>query len=114
MLTGPRRGCFVCEGFGEDERAALCVFDSRHAAEEHLRDLSEPQIFLDTLERYGLFTPSWVRRETLLPEAREISGRELWEAIEGIGVGYVAMNPPPEGREAEDFELWPSETFRAQ
>ena len=81
VLKGFQRDCFVCAMFGKDEHAALCVFDSRTAAEESLRSLSEPQMFLNTLEQYGLFAPSWARRETLFSEAREISRLDLWEAI---------------------------------
>lgn len=111
VLRGPRKDCYVCARFGKDELAALCVFDSRTDAEEYLSDLSEMQMFLNTLELYGLLTPSWVSREALLPEACELSRRELWEAIQEIGVGYVAINPPPEGVEEETFELWPSANF---
>jgi len=111
ILRSPRRDCFVCARFGKDEYAALCVFDSREAAEAYLCFLSEPQMFLDTLEQYGTSTPSWALRETLLPEACEISGPELWEAIEGVGVNYVAIDPPPEGVEEETFELQHSAIF---
>lgn len=112
-LRGPREACFVCARFGRDEHAALCVFDSRAAAEEFLGCMTEAQLFLDTLEQYGLSTPSWVHLETLLPAACEISRRELWEAIEDVGVGYVAVNPPPERLEEETFELQPSWIFEA-
>jgi hypothetical protein len=111
VLRGPRRDCFVCARFGKGEYAALCVFDSREAAEEYLGYLSEPQMFLDTLEQYGTFTPSWVRWETLLPEACEISREDLWEAVKDIGVSYVAINPPSEGVEEETVELQPSTIF---
>lgn len=114
VLKGPRRDCFVCANFGEDEHAALCLFDSKGAAEEYLRCLSELQMFLNTLEQYGPFTPSWVRQETLLPKVCGISRRGLWKAIKDIGVGYVAINPPPEGVEEEIFELYPSGIFEAE
>ena len=115
VLRGPREAGFVCARFGRDEEyAALCVFDSRKTAEEYLRCLSEPQMFLDTLEHYGLPAPSWVLRETLLPEACELSNSELWETIEDVGVGYVAMNPPPWRVEKEAFELHPSRAFKAR
>jgi hypothetical protein len=114
VLREPRGDCLVCARFGKAEYAALCVFDSREAAEEYLSYLSEPQMFLDTLEQYGIFTPYWVCRKTLLPEACEISRLELWEAIEGVGVNYVAINPPPEEVEEETVELQPSRTFEAE
>jgi hypothetical protein len=113
VLRGPRKECFVCARFGKDELAALCVFDSETNAEEYLRSLSETQMFLNTLEMYGIFTPSWVSREALLPAACEMSRRKLWEAIQEIGVGFVAINPPPEGVEEETFELQPSANFEA-
>jgi hypothetical protein len=38
----------------------------------------------------------------------------LWKAIKDIGVGYVAINPPPEGVEEEIFELYPSGIFETE
>lgn len=49
VLQGRKRDFFVCARF-DNEHMALCVFDSEVGAERHLRGLSEPQMFLDTLE----------------------------------------------------------------
>lgn len=113
MLKGCKRDFFVC-ATPDEEHMALCVFDSEIAAERHLRSLSEPQMFLDTLEWYGASAPSWVRRESLLPRVCEVSRRELWEIIEALHFGYVIINPPPAWRRGETLELRPSRMFRAE
>ncbi len=113
VLKGREREFFVC-ATPDDEHMALCVFDSEIAAERHLRSLSEPQMFLDTLEWYGASVPSWVHRESLLPRVCEVSRRELWEVIEALRLGYVAINPPYAWRKVEILELRPSRIFRAE
>ncbi len=91
----------------------MCAFDSEEAAAEHLRVLTGPQMFLDTLERYGPSFPSCLRDGPLLPRVREVSRRGLREAIEGTGAGYVAVNPPRPGARVETVELLLAEGFRA-
>jgi hypothetical protein len=112
LLGGRRGNFFVCARYyGGEEYVALCVFDSRDAAEDHLRGLSETQMFLDTLEQYGTSVPSCLRDGPLLPEVRGVSRRGLWEAIKATGAGYVAVNPPRAGERVETVELLLAEGF---
>ncbi len=111
VLEGRGGGFFVCASFGDEGLTALCAFDSEEAAAEHLRGLTEPQMFLDTLERYGPLVPSCLRDGALLPRVREVSRRGLWEAIKATGAGYVAVNPPRAGERVETVELLLAEGF---
>ncbi len=111
VLKGRRRDFYVHARLGCQRCAALCVFDSEGTAREPLSTLSEPRMFLDTLEFYGASMPSWVREESLLPRIQEVSARELGRIIETTGVPYVALNPPPPGEKAKTFELWRAGSF---
>jgi hypothetical protein len=111
VLKGRRKDFYVHARLGCQRCAALCVFDSEGAAREPLSTLSEPRMFLDTLEFYGASMPSWVREESLLPRIQEVSARELGRIIEETGVSYVALNPPPPGEKAKTFELWRAGSF---
>lgn len=112
VLTGVKRDFYICATAGRrDWRTALCVFDSRTAAEEHLRSLGEAQVFLDTLERYGASIPEWMRRDPLLPEVHEVPARELHQVLWSIGVEYVTLNPPPAGERVEALEFLSAEAF---
>jgi len=92
LLKSERRNFFLCASGGEDPRAALCVFDSKEAAEEHASGLSEPGMYLDTLERYGTEIPEWMEEETgLLPEPCEVTPEQVGEVLEASGVEYVAF-----------------------
>lgn len=114
VLKGAERDFYICAVAGRrDWRAALCVFDSRAAAEEHLSSLGEARMFLDTLERYGARVPFWMRREPLLPEVHEVSTRELRRISRSIGVEYVALDPPPAEERVETLKLLPSSSFAA-
>lgn len=112
VLEGTKRDFYICATAGRrDWRTALCVFDSRAAAEGHLASLGEARIFLDTLERYGASIPDWMRREPTLPEVKEVPRRDLRRVLESIGVEYATLNPPPAGDRVEDLELLPAEAF---
>jgi hypothetical protein len=111
LLGGRYGNFFVCARYGGKEYTALCVFDSRDAAEDHLRSLSEPQMFLDTLEQYGSSIPSCLRDGPLWPEVHSVSRRGLWEAIKATGASYVVVNPPPADRRVETLKLLLAETF---
>ncbi len=111
LLAGRRGNFFVCAKYGGEEHTALCAFASKDAAEDHLRGLSETQMFLDTLERYGPLVPPCLRDGPLLPRVREVSRRGLWEAIKATGAGYVALNPPRAGERVETVELLLAEGF---
>ncbi len=113
VLKGRGGDFFICASFGGKVRTALCAFDSEEAAAKHLRGLTEPQMFFDTLERYGPSFPSCLRDGALLPRVREVSRRGLREAIEATGAGYVALNPPRLGERIETVELLLAEGFRA-
>lgn len=114
VLGGAERAFYICAVAGRrDWRTALCVFDSRAAAEEHLAGLGEARMFLDTLERYGAHIQYWMRREPLLPEVREVSTRELRRILRSIGVEYVTLNPPPAEERVETLDLLPSSSFAA-
>lgn len=113
ILKGQKRDSFICAKAGGDRHTALCVFDSKDMAERRLRRLSEPQMFLDALERYGTAMPAWVHQEPLLPKVHEVSGEELWEIIGMTGVEYVALNPPLAGQSVKTLELRCAGTFRA-
>lgn len=68
LLKG-RSGCFYdCARFKAPRYTALCVFDSREAAEENARGLDEDHLFLNTLELYGSRLPECVRQGPMLPE----------------------------------------------
>lgn len=112
-LKGRRWDFFICAA-PDHEHVALCVFDSRVAAEEHARSPDEPQIFLSTLERYGTMTPPWVHQVTLLPRVLEVSRDGPWKIIEAMRLDYAAVNPPSMGRKMKYFELRPSRMFRAE
>lgn len=111
VLKGTFGHTYTCAKFHDVRYTALCVFDSREAAVEHVQSLDENQIFLSTLELYGTSMPACVRRGPLLPELQEVSVQELWEIIASVGVGFVTINPPPAEQKACTFELWPSEFF---
>lgn len=112
VLKG-RSGCFYdCASFDDVRYTALCVFDSREAAEANSASLDENQMFLNTLELYGSCLPACVRRGPLLPEPVQVSARELWEIIAALGLGYVAMNPPPAGQKVKSFKLHPARAFK--
>jgi hypothetical protein len=96
VLKSNRRDFFLCASGGEDPRPALCVFHSREAAEEHLRGLSEPKLYLDTLERHGTRMPRWMNEDPLLPEPREVTLEQVRKILTATEVGYVAV-----GREGE-------------
>ncbi len=108
VLEG-RGGFFVCASFGSSVHTALCAFDSEESAAGHLGGLSEAQMFLDTLERYGSSIPSCLRDGPLLPRVREVSCRRLLEAAKATGAGYVVVNPPRAGERVETVELLPVE-----
>lgn len=114
VLKGQERDFYIHARLGCQRCAALCVFDSEGAAREPLGALSEPQMFLATLEFYGASMPSWVREELLLPRVCEVSERELRRIIEATGVSHVALNPPPPGEKAKTFELWRAGSFLAE
>lgn len=111
VLKGPARDFYVCATVRASGPAALCAFDRREAADRHLAGLTEFQMFLDTFDQHGADLPSWVHDESLLPRAREVSRRELAEIAHGIGVGYVALNPPAAGTRIEALEVLPAESF---
>ncbi len=98
VLKGQSRDFYICARPGCHRCTALCVFDSERAAREPLRTLSEPRMFLDTLEFYGASMPSWVREERLLPQIREVSAGELGRIIEAIGVPWRSTLLPRKRR----------------
>lgn len=112
VLKGTVGHFYTCAKFPDIQYTALCVFDSREAAVEHVESLDENQMFLSTLELYGSSVPECVLRGPLLPKLREVSGRELWKIIETVGVGYVTMNPPSAEQKVKTFGLQPSDTFK--
>lgn len=116
VLKGAVGHFYTCAHFGDVRYTALCVFDSREAAVEHVESLDENQMFMSTLELYGSSMPACVRQGPLLPKLREVSARELWKIIETISVGYVTMNPPSAEPSAErkvkTFELQPVGLFK--
>lgn len=91
VLKSERRDFFLCASGGEDPRAALCLFDSKEAAEAHLHGLSEPKVYLDTLERYGPQIPDWMNEEVLMPTPTEVSTGDLKDILAATGVEYVAL-----------------------
>lgn len=107
VLKSERRDFFLCAS-GEDPQAALCVFDSREAAEEHLANLSEPKMYLDSLERYGTDLPDWMGEEPLLPRPREVSAGDLREILAATGIEYVALASKDE---PQALEVLPAEEF---
>lgn len=111
VLKGALGNSYTCAKFRDVRYTALCVFDSREAATDHVESLDENHMFLGTLEFYGTSMPACVRRGPLLPGLEEVSIRELWKVIEAVGVDYVTINPPPAEQKACTFELWPSELF---
>jgi len=90
VLKSEWRNYFLCAS-GEDPTAALCVFGSKEGAEEHLENLSEPKVFLDSLERYGTEMPDWMGEEALIPVPREVSDEDLKSILAATGIGYVAL-----------------------
>lgn len=114
VLKGRVGRFYTCAHFGDLQYTALCVFDTREAAVEHVEALDENQMFMSTLELYGSSMPKCVRRGPLLPELREVSGEELWKIIETVAVGYVTMNPPSAEQKVKTFELQPSEVFKVR
>ncbi len=107
VLKSEARNFFLCAA-GEDPRAALCVFASEDEAKDHLENLSEPKMYLDTLERYGTEMPDWMNESDLLPEPREVSNEDLRSILDATGIEYVAMaseeNP-------DTLEVIPAEEF---
>lgn len=96
VLKGATREFYVCTTAGpRDWRTALCVFDSEARAGEYLRSLGGPRAFVEALRRYGVQVPDWMLREPQLPETHEVTVPELCRVAEGIGVEWVAANPPP-------------------
>lgn len=108
LLKSERRDFFLCASGGEDPRAALCVFDSREAAEEHLDGLSEPKMYLDTLERYGAGMPEWMNEEPLLPEPREVYPEGIRSILDSTGICYLAVALE---EEPKALEVVPAEEF---
>jgi hypothetical protein len=112
VLKGAERDFYICATAGpRDWRTALCLFDTREAAEAHLESLGEAQMFLDTLEHYGAHIPYWMRQEPLLPGVREVPATELRRVLESIGVRYATLNPPPAGERTEALRLLPAGSF---
>jgi len=112
VLKG-KTGClYDCASFDDLRYTALCVFDSREAAEANSASLDENQMFLNTLELYGPHLPACVRQGPLLPEPAGVSAEELWGILVTLGLAYVAANPPPAGQKVESFRLLPAELFR--
>ncbi len=107
VLKSEARNFFLCAA-GEDPRAALCVFGSREEAEDHIGNLTESKMYLDTLERYGTEMPDWMAEDTLMPEPREVSADDIRRILDATGIEYVAMaseeNPDTlEAIHAEEF-----------
>lgn len=107
VLKTESRSFFLCAA-GEDPRAALCVFESREAAEEHLENLTEPKMYLDTLERYGTEMPGWMNEASLLPEPREVSNEDIKSILDATGIMYVAVSSE---EHPEALEVLPAEEF---
>ena len=96
MLKGVTREFYVCTTAGRrDWRTALCVFDSEARAGEYLRPLGGPRKFVETMQCYGMRVPDWMLHKPQLPGAHETTAPELCRVAEGIGVEWVAVNPPP-------------------
>lgn len=107
VLKSEARNFFLCAA-GEDPRAALCVFGSREGAEDHIGNLSEPKMHLDTLERYGTGMPDWMAEDTLMPEPREVSADDIRSILDATGIEYVAM---ASGEVSETLEVIHAEEF---
>ncbi|MGH3089194.1 MAG: hypothetical protein ACRDSJ_18000 [Rubrobacteraceae bacterium] len=107
VLESGARNHFLCAA-GEDPRAALCVFGSKAEAEDHLENLTEPKMYLDTLERYGTEMPEWMNESPLLPEPREVSSEDIRNILGATGVEYVAMRS---GKESDTLEVFSAEEF---
>ncbi|CAN5429982.1 MAG: hypothetical protein M3494_11150 [Actinomycetota bacterium] len=90
VLKSEARNFFLCAA-GKDPRAALCVFGSREKAEDHIGNLTESKMYLDTLERYGTEMPDWMAEDTLMPEPREASPDDIRSILAATGIEYVAM-----------------------
>lgn len=107
VLKSEARNYFLCAA-GEDPRAALCVFGSKAEAEDHVENLTESKMYLDTLERYGTETPEWMAEDALMPEPREVSHEDIRSILDATGIEYVAMaseeNP-------DALEVVPAEEF---
>ncbi len=110
VLKSERRDFFLCAA-GDDPRAALCVFVSKEEAEDHLENLSEPKMYLDTLERYGAEMPDWMNEGPLLPEPREVSYDDLRNILAATGIRYVAVVSE---EEPETMEVFPAEEFLSE
>lgn len=107
VLKSERQDFFLCAA-GGDPRAALCIFDSKEAAEDHRQSLSEPKMYFDTLERYGAGMPDWMSEEPLLPKPREVFSEDLREILAATGIEYVAVSSE---EEPETLEVFPAEEF---
>lgn len=107
ILKSERRNFFLCAA-GDDPRAALCVFGSKEAAEDHLENLSEPKMYLDTLERYGTGMPDWMNEDPLLPEPREVSPDDIRNILDATGIEHVATSSE---EEPETLEVYSAEEF---
>lgn len=107
VLKSEARNYFLCAA-GEDPRAALCVFESKAEAEDHLENLSEPKMYLDTLERYGTGMPGWMSEDTLMPEPREVSSDDIRSILGATGIEYVAMASE---EDPDTIEVVPAEEF---
>ncbi|MBA2691049.1 MAG: hypothetical protein H0U65_00960 [Rubrobacter sp.] len=107
VLKSEARNFFLCAA-GEDPRAALWVFGSKDAAEDHLENLTEPKMYLDTLERYGTEMPAWMNEDPLLPEPREVSSEDLRNILDATGIRYVAMSSEDE---PDTLEVFSAEEF---
>lgn len=96
VLKGVTREFYVCTTAGSrNYRTALCVFDSEVGAEGYLRKLGGSRDFVETMGRHGMQVPDWMRREPELPAAHEANVPELRRIAGGIGVEWLAVNPPP-------------------
>ena len=60
-------------------------------AEDHIGNLTESKMYLDTLERYGTEMPDWMAEDTLMPEPREASPDDIRSILAATGIEYVAM-----------------------
>lgn len=107
VLKSGARNYFLCAA-GPNPRAALCVFGSEEEAEDHLENLTESKMYLDTLERYGTEMPEWMSEDTLMPEPREVSHEDIRSILAATGIEYVAMASE---EKPDVLEVIPAEEF---
>ncbi len=111
VLKGADRDFYVCATVNTRGVAALCAFDSEEGAKRHLDTLTEFQMFLDTLDHHGPGLPSWVNEEAFAPRTVEVGRSEVAGICRGIGVAFVAMNPPAAGLSIRAIEVIPAGRF---